>query len=321
MCSADPHYPVMLPEVLEALSPRDGGVYVDGTFGAGGYSRAILAAADCHVIGIDRDLSAVDRGKAMEEEYAERFTFVRGCFGDVRVLLDGINITQVDGFVLDIGVSSMQIDQADRGFSFRFDGPLDMRMDQSKGRKSAADIVNDFAEEDLANLIYDYGEERKSRHIAHRIVLRRAERPFETTSDLADVVRSVVRKSPKDNVDPATRTFQALRIAVNDELGELDRALAASQSILAPEGRLVVVSFHSLEDRRVKQFIKSKTEIASAGSRHLPQSDVSEDVVLLFDRITRKAIKPSEKELSENPRSRSARLRAMVRCASVGGQK
>ncbi len=309
------HYPVMLPEILSALSPQDGGVYVDGTFGAGGYSRAILDAADCQVYAIDRDENACEAATALEGEYSGRFVFLRGRFGDVQSLLSDAGVKEIDGFVLDIGVSSMQIDQAERGFSFRFDGPLDMRMDASSGQ-TAADIVNTYDQDDLANVIYEYGEERKSRHIARKIVERRTEREFSRTSDLADVIREAIPKTYKGKIDPATRTFQALRIAVNDELGELERALNASEGILKTDGRLVVVSFHSLEDGLVKRFIKEK-EGGEQGSRHMPQI-VTTDAV--FKALKKKAIKPSDKEVAENPRSRSARMRVAIKCAKAGGE-
>lgn len=297
------HAPVMLPEVVDALAPKDGGVYVDGTFGAGGYSRAILSAADCRVIAIDRDPSAVVRANEMASEFGDRFEFHRGTFGDVKEHLCG---RKVDGFVLDIGVSSMQLDQAERGFSFRRDGPLDMRMD-SEGGQTAADIVNGFPEEDLANIIYQYGEERKSRYVARAIVSRRNEEEFTRTLDLADVIRSAVRKSPKDKIDPATRTFQALRIAVNDELGELERSLNASIHVLKPQARLVVVSFHSLEDRIVKSFMREKSGRISGGSRYMP---AQENEKPSFKLISNKAIEAGEVEIAQNPRARSAKLRA-----------
>ncbi|PCJ98651.1 MAG: 16S rRNA (cytosine(1402)-N(4))-methyltransferase [Zetaproteobacteria bacterium] len=316
--SSGAHYPVMMPEVLAALSPQDGGVYVDGTFGAGGYTRAILEAADCTVYAIDRDDNAQAAAKECKEQYGERFVFLRGCFGDVKALLHAAGVDRVGGFVLDVGVSSMQIDEAERGFSFRFDGPLDMRMDVKGGGQTAADIVNSYEEEALANLIYQYGDERKSRHIAHRIVQMRAETPFERTLELAEAVRSVIPRTHKDKIDPATRTFQALRIAVNDELGELDRALDSAEDVLLEGGRLVVVSFHSLEDRRVKRFLKDKSNTRPKGSRHLPQTS-DDDVCPVFDLYSRKAIKPSDVEVSENPRSRSARLRGGIRCALLDG--
>lgn len=308
-----PHYPVMLPEVLEALSPQDGGVYVDGTFGAGGYSCAILGAAQCKVYGVDRDENALAAAENVKAEFGERFVFLQGRFGNVVSLLNEHGLDKVNGFVLDVGVSSMQIDNAERGFSFRYDGPLDMRMDQSSSDETAADIVNDYEEEDLANLIYAYGEERLSRRIARAIVLRRKETPFECTSDLADVVRSAVPKKPNDKIDPATRTFQALRIAVNDELGELERALDAAVDILEDGGRLVVVCFHSLEDRIVKRFFKEKSGGNSSGSRHMPVSD--NRAIRVFHLPNRnKAVIPSSEEVQENARSRSAKLRYGIRC-------
>ncbi len=311
------HYPVMLPEVLAALNPKDGGVYVDGTFGAGGYTRAILESADCTVIAIDRDLSVMKHLQPLKDKYGERLVFVHGRFGDVKKLLSGSGFTKVDGFVMDLGISSMQIDQADRGFSFRFDGPLDMRMDSEADIPTAADLVNTAGEAELADIIYKYGEERHSRRVAKRIVQRRAEKKFETTQELADLVRAVVHKSPKDKTDQATRTFQALRIAVNNELGELESALASSPDILNAGGRLVVVTFHSLEDSIVKRFIREKSGRTKSVSRHMPVQSVDEQRDILFLAVYNKAVKPSEKEVSENPRSRSAKLRAAER-TSVG---
>jgi 16S rRNA (cytosine1402-N4)-methyltransferase len=312
------HYPVMLPEVLEALAPCDGEVYVDGTFGAGGYSKDFLEKADCHVYAIDRDFSAHAHCAALQEDYGGRLTFLHGCFGDVAELLEEEGVSGVDGFVLDLGVSSMQLDEADRGFSFRFDGPLDMRMDTSSDGQTAADIVNSYDEGDLADLIYRYGEERHSRRVARRIVERRKEERFERTLDLADVVRSAVPKSPRDQSDQATRTFQALRIAVNDELGEVERALGAAAQILRPGGRLVVVSFHSLEDRLVKTYLRAHSGQKASASRHMPEQ-VGHDDVALFEMLSRKAVKPSAAEIAENSRSRSARLRAAVRLSQDGG--
>lgn len=305
------HYPVMLNEVLQNLSPQDGEVYVDGTFGAGGYTRAILESADCTVIAIDRDPSAKAAADLLKNEFGSRFIFVSGCFGDVFELVNAAGYERADGFVLDIGVSSMQIDQAERGFSFRFDGALDMRMDTSQGQ-TAADIVNKTDEEDLANLIYKYGEERLSRRIAKRIVERRDEEKIETTLQLADIIRPVVPRGPKDKIDPATRTFQALRIAVNDELGELERALKASEKILKNAARLVVVSFHSLEDGVVKTFMYERSGRTSNNSRHLP---VSVDAVQAptYTLPKRKAVEPSDVEIQQNSRSRSAKLRVAIR--------
>ncbi len=310
------HNPVMLSEVLAHITPKDGEIYVDGTFGAGGYTSAILEAADCRVIAIDRDEDAAPRAQKLKEKYGDRLIFIHGEFGDVEALIKKAGFEQVNGFVLDLGVSSFQLDQAERGFSFRFDGPLDMRMDVSKG-ETAADIVNTYAEEKLANLIYEFGEERLSRRIAKKIVERSYAQKFTTTFDLAELVRSCVPKSGKDKIDPATRTFQALRIAVNDELGELDRALEAAENILAPEGRLVVVSFHSLEDRRVKQALRKKSGMQVNASRHLPHiPGDNEHAEAVLKLLTKKAIEASAEETQSNPRSRSAKLRAAVR---VGG--
>ena len=299
------HVPVMLPEVLETLHPADGETYVDGTFGAGGYTRAILESANCNVIAFDRDPDAIKRAESLVQEFGDRFRIIHGCFGDVATHLAG---QKIDGFVLDLGVSSFQLDQAQRGFSFKQDGPLDMRMDHSTGQ-SAADIVNEMEQDDLANIIYLYGEERKSRRIAKKIVERRAEQKFTRTADLANIVRSCVPKS-KDGIDPATRTFQALRIAVNDELGELERALAAAPVILNPEGRLVVVSFHSLEDRIVKKTILQNSDQKPAGSRYLPEIDTEP---ALYHLPTKKALKAGREEAATNPRARSAKLRYAIR--------
>ncbi|BDW90108.1 16S rRNA (cytosine(1402)-N(4))-methyltransferase RsmH [Thalassospira tepidiphila] len=315
-----PHKPVLLREVLEALAPRDGEIMVDGTFGAGGYSRAILDSANCELYGIDRDPTAVATGKKLEAEYDGRFHMVEGCFGDMAKLVPAAGAPQVDGIVLDIGVSSMQLDQADRGFSFREDGPLDMRMSMSG--PTAADFVNTAEEEDIANVVYRYGEERASRKVARKIIEMRAEEPFTTTSQLARAVRSVVRKS-KDGIDPATRTFQALRIYVNDELGELERAMDAAETLLKPGGRLVVVTFHSLEDRQVKTFMKERSGDPNKMSRRLPGEP--EVAIPTFTTITRKAVTGQKDEIRANPRARSAKLRAVARndqpATSQGGRK
>lgn len=311
------HFPVMLQEVLEAVQPQDGDVIVDGTFGAGGYTRAFLNSADCTVIAIDQDPQAKVTAAQVEKEFGDRFVFMPGRFGDVVSLLKGRGFDHVDAFVLDIGVSSMQIDQAERGFSFQKSGPLDMRMNSEAGQ-TAADLVAGLSEEELANVIYQYGEERLSRRIARKIVEVRANEAIDTTEQLADIVRSVVPKSPKDKIDPATRTFQALRVAVNDELGELERALSASEVILNNGGRLVVVSFHSLEDRIVKKFLKEKSGNLGNQSRHLPQTQDEE--LPIFELIARKAVEASKEEVNSNSRSRSAKLRAAIRVnAEQGG--
>lgn len=305
------HYPVMLNEVLENLSPKDGEVYVDGTFGAGGYSKAFLESADCTVIAIDRDPAAVDVANGLKKDFGERFIFVQGCFGDALELVNGAGYEQVDGFVLDLGVSSMQFDQAERGFSFRFDGPLDMRMNSDVG-VTADDLVNDTPEEELANIIYQYGEERLSRRIAKKITKERVVERIETTERLADIVRSVVSRSSKDKIDPATRTFQALRIAVNDELGELERGLQAAQDLLSEGGRVVVVSFHSLEDGIVKAFLYDRSGYVQNASRHLPM-DTKNNFPPSFVLPQRKAIIPTEAEIQQNSRSRSAKLRMAIK--------
>ncbi len=305
------HRPVMLAEVVEALAPRDGEVYVDGTFGTGGYSRAILAAAACTVWAIDRDPAAVARAVAVAGVAGGRLTVLLGRFGDMSPLLAQAGISRVDGVVLDLGVSSPQIDDPARGFSLRYDGPLDMRMGDDG--ETAADIVNSLPERELADVLFRYGEERASRRVAKAIVAHRAHTPIATTLQLAEIVRGVVRRSP-DGIDPATRTFQALRILVNDELGELDRGLLAAESLLAPEGRLVVVSFHSLEDRRVKEFIRQRSGQEARPHRHLPAAPSAHPAT--FRPLTRRALTPGADEFAANPRSRSAHLRAAVRTAA-----
>lgn len=309
------HIPVMLQPSVDALcgplaEQGQSLTIIDGTFGGGGYTRALLdALPQCSVIGIDRDPQAVERAQAVQADYPGRFTFLAGRFGDMDHLVTAHGITAVDGVVLDVGVSSYQIDQADRGFSFMRQGPLDMRMEQA-GR-SAADVVNETETDALANIIYHYGEERQSRRIARAIVAHREENgPLATTADLANVVRRVVRKS-KDGIDPATRTFQGLRIFVNDEIGELQRGLAAAERILRPGGRLVVVSFHSLEDREVKAFMRDRSASAGAGGRLLPGETAGPAPT--FSLVTRKAIAASAEEARQNPRARSAKLRAAER--------
>jgi 16S rRNA (cytosine1402-N4)-methyltransferase len=296
------HIPVLLNEVVDALALRDGGRYLDGTFGAGGYTTAMLDRAQCQVIAIDRDPDAIAAGRALAERYAPRLRLIEGRFGDMAELLSG---EDVDGVTLDLGVSSMQFDQAERGFSFRNSGPLDMRME--KNGPSAADLVNTTEEAELADIFWRYGEERKSRRVAHAIVERRREKHIETTGELAEIVRRAVGPSARDESDPATRAFQALRIAVNDELGELERGLAAAESVLAPGGRLAVVSFHSLEDRAVKEFVRARSGRTPSPSRHAPPRG-EERIATLRD-LSRKPVVPSEEEVSANPRSRSARLR------------
>ncbi|SDE52214.1 16S rRNA (cytosine(1402)-N(4))-methyltransferase RsmH [Kordiimonas lacus] len=308
------HIPVLLSEVVEALAPRDGDVYVDGTFGAGGYTRAVLAAANCKVIAIDRDPDAIKRAEAFRAEFGDRFDILEGCFGDMRSLLTDAGVESVDGVMLDIGVSSFQLDEAERGFSFMGDGPLDMRMGMSG--ESAADVVNTYEEERLANIIYEFGEERKSRRIAAAIAKDRATTPFTRTKQLADMIERVIGRPPQrkgqKSVHPATRTFQALRIHVNDELGELERGLEGAEQVLKPGGRLVVVSFHSLEDRMVKNFMAERSGRASGGSRHMP-GPVSAGPAPTFEQKNKGAVKPGGAELEVNPRARSSRLRHAIR--------
>ena len=303
------HIPVLAREALHFLSPRDGAVYVDGTFGAGGYTRAILAAADCKVIGIDRDQSAVARGYDLVEQSQGRLTLVEDRFSELDRVAREAGFENVDGVVLDIGVSSMQLDEAERGFSFRFDAALDMRM----GREgpSAADLIAGASERDLAAIIATLGEERFARGIARAIVRARQEQPIVTTRQLVGVIERVVRARP-GAIHPATRTFQALRIFVNEELTELATALGAAERILKPGGRLVVVSFHSLEDRIVKTFIAEHGK-TPAGSRHAPDRIGPQPTFLP---LTKKPVTASERELAENPRSRSAKLRAAERTSA-----
>ncbi len=295
------HIPVLLDEVAAALSPQPGATIVDGTFGAGGYTRAILGAG-AQVIAIDRDPDAIAGGGALVEEAAGRLRLVHGAFSE----LDRIAEEPVDGVVLDIGVSSMQLDEAGRGFSFRADGPLDMRM--SSDGLSAADVVNTFKANDLARIFGIYGEERHAGRIARMIERKREERPLTRTAQLANAIEAVIGRSPKDKIDPATRTFQALRIYVNDELGQLVLGLQAAERALKPGGRLVVVTFHSLEDRIVKRFFADRSGKAS-GSRHQPAVVAQQ---ARFECIA-KVVEASEEEIARNPRARSAKLRSAIR--------
>jgi len=307
------HIPVLLKEVIEAIAPKAEGVYLDGTFGAGGYTTALLEAAPCVVWSIDRDPEALQRGETVAARFPGRLNLVQGRFGDMAELLSARGITGVDGVALDLGVSSMQIDDRTRGFSFLRDGPLDMRMEKS-GR-SAADVVNTLSEKELADIIFTYGEERHARRVARAIVEARRERPFSRTLRLADVIRAEVRRS-QDGIDPATRTFQALRIYVNDELGELERGLLGAEKLLRPGGILAVVSFHSLEDRIVKTFLKARSGSAIRPSRHTPASLGAPTATATFTPVSRRPIGPSEQEIANNPRARSARLRVAARTSA-----
>jgi 16S rRNA (cytosine1402-N4)-methyltransferase len=312
--SESPHIPVLLDAVIEALSPRAGGIYVDGTFGAGGYTEAILNAADCVVWGIDRDPDALGRGKTLADRFPGRLHLLAGRFGDMAELLSAAGVRNVDGIALDIGVSSMQIDDRARGFSFLRDGPLDMRMER-EGR-SAADIVNTLSEKELAEIILTFGEERHARRVAKAIVEARRSRPLSRTLHLADVIRATVRRS-NDGIDPATRTFQALRIYVNDELGELDRGLRAAEVLLKPQGRLAVVSFHSLEDRIVKNFLRGRSDQSIRPSRHSPEAIAVVPRQPTFTQLARRPITPDDAEIRRNPRARSARLRTAERTSAT----
>jgi 16S rRNA (cytosine1402-N4)-methyltransferase len=303
------HVPVLVRPVVEHLGVQAGGIYIDGTFGAGGYARAILAAADCKVLGLDRDQSAVALSAGLVDESSGRLTVVESRFSALDEAAASVGITEADGVVLDLGVSSMQLDSQDRGFSFRLDGPLDMRMD-ARG-PSAADVVAAASERTLADIIFSLGEERHSRAVARAIVKARAATPIRTTRALADIVGRVVHGRPGD-IHPATRTFQALRLFVNDELGELQRGLLAAERILKPGGRLVVVSFHSLEDRIVKTFLAARAG-SRAGSRHLPQATPRP---ASFTILTKRPVGPDEAETAANPRARSAKLRAAQRLAA-----
>jgi 16S rRNA (cytosine1402-N4)-methyltransferase len=297
----------LLAEVLAALAPRDGGIYVDGTFGAGGYTRGLLNAARCKVLAIDRDPQAISGGAALVADFPDRLTLVEGRFSDMENLAARFGITMIDGATLDVGVSSMQLDQAARGFSFAKEGPLDMRMEQAG--LSAADVVNRAEADELTRIIGILGEERKARAIAQSIVNVRANAPIVTTQALVRAVEKATGKQrPQDRIHPATRTFQALRIYVNQELEELALALSAAERMLKPGGRLAVVTFHSLEDRIVKRFFAERSGKLPTSSRHMPGRTVAS--AARFTPMFKRHQQPSEAETAQNPRARSAKLRA-----------
>ncbi|MCB1474942.1 MAG: 16S rRNA (cytosine(1402)-N(4))-methyltransferase RsmH [Rhodobiaceae bacterium] len=302
------HIPVLLPQVVEALRPVAGGVYVDGTFGAGGYTRAILEAADCRVIAIDRDPDAIAEGQALKAEFAGRLELVEAPFSEIDRVLADAGYEHCDGICLDIGVSSMQIDRAERGFSFMADGPLDMRM--ARSGPSAADIVNDAEPAVIANILYQLGEERQSRRIARAIAERRESEPFTRTGELASLIEQLLGRG-RERIHPATRTFQALRIYVNAELQELARALSAAERVLQAGARLAVVTFHSLEDRIVKSFLAGRAETRVAVSRHMPEPVAGPEPT--FRLQPKKPVLPDASEIAGNPRARSAKLRIAER--------
>jgi len=302
-----PHIPVLINEVVRAIAPGPDMSIIDATFGAGGYSRALLASG-ARIYGFDRDPNAIRDGAGMVAEFDGRLSLHAERFSDMRAEMARIGVKQVDAVVMDIGVSSMQLDQGERGFAFSNDGPLDMRMSQSG--ESAADFLNSADEAAIADVLYHYGEERQSRRVARAIV---AARPLETTGDLARVVRRALGYKPHDKKDPATRSFQAVRIHVNDELGELRAGLNAAEALLREGGVLAVVSFHSLEDRIVKRYLREASGAGRAVSRHLPGEVPGPPPA--FTKVS-KAIRPSEAEVAANPRSRSSILRHAIRTAA-----
>ena len=305
------HVPVMVDEVAAALEPRDGEVMVDGTFGGGGYTGALLKAAGCIVYGIDRDPTAIARGAEMAKRFNNRLTLVHGQFGSMQELLSARGVEAVDGIALDIGISSDQVDEAERGFSFQKDGPLDMRMGGTG--ISAAGVVNSHSEQALAGILYVLGEEQRAHQIARAIIAARAKAPITRTLELANICTRAIGRAA-NGLHPATRTFQALRIYVNDELGELARGLSAAEHLLKPGGRLAVVSFHSLEDRMVKRFLSERSGKVSRGSRHLPGANSAP--LASFELRSRRAITPSRLEISHNMRARSAKLRSAIRTSA-----
>jgi 16S rRNA (cytosine1402-N4)-methyltransferase len=307
--AAAPHIPVLLDEVIAGLAVAEGETHVDGTFGAGGYTRAIIEKGAARVFAFDRDPDAIHEGEEYAAACGGRLTLVPERFSRMRQALAARGVDAVDGVTLDIGVSSMQLDRAERGFSFQSDGPLDMRMSQ-EGR-SAAELLNEASEQEIADILYRYGEEPKSRRIARAIV---AARPIERTGQLAAIVRKALGWHPGMKKDPATRTFQAIRIHLNEELQELEGGLEAAEQVLRPGGRLAVVTFHSLEDRLVKRFLKERSGDVPAGSRHLPDR-TDRGPPPSFDAVAR-PVRAGEDEIRNNPRARSATLRVARRTAA-----
>ncbi len=303
------HIPVMPAEALALLSPRDGGTYLDATFGGGGHAALILEAAACTLFAIDRDPAAINRGTALAARYPGRLTLIEGRFGTMLELLGEVGVTRLDGVLMDCGTSSFQLEEAARGFSFRLSGPLDMRM--SRDGPTAATLVNTLPVSDLANLFTKYGEERHAKRIARAIIAARMRAPIASTTELAGIIRTAVPPS-RDRIDPATRTFQALRIRVNDELDEIARGLAASATLLSPGARLVAIAFHSLEDRLIKHFMADAAGRTPAPSRHAPSTSRPTP---RFRLLTPRALRPQPAEIAANPRAASARLRALERLA------
>ena len=310
------HTPVMLNEAVDALAPINHGVYVDATFGGGGYARAILARADCTVYGFDRDPTAIDRAREWTRAYGGRLALVNRPFAEIEQGLADLKVNAIDGVVFDLGVSSMQLDEAERGFSFMRDGPLSMRMDG--GKPDAADVVNNAEARDLAAIFKVYGEEKRAGRIARAIAQERVNEPIMTTARLAEIVKRASPPHREDKIHPATRVFQALRIFVNDELAQLAKALVAAEKLLRPAGRLGVVTFHSLEDRIVKLFLVERSGAAANPSRHAP---ATERPAATFRLVNDKPVAPSAGEALENPRARSAKMRAAIRTATppLGG--
>jgi 16S rRNA (cytosine1402-N4)-methyltransferase len=304
------HIPVMLSEVLAALEPKDGDIVVDGTFGAGGHSEAILKAADCKIIAIDRDPEAFRLSGALAEKYPGRLMAVLDRYSEMEKIAASEGFNAVDGVTLDLGVSSMQLDEPQRGFSFMQEGPLDMRM--GEGGPTAGDFVNAMPEHELAKIIFTLGEERRARAIAKAIVARRSEKPIMTTTELAEIVARVLGRKRDETKHPATRTFQALRLYLNEELDELAHGLSAAERLLRTGGRLAVVTFHSLEDRIAKRFFQSRSAPPPRGSRHEPER-TGDILAPSFRLLNRRPVEPSKAEIRRNPRARSARLRAAER--------
>lgn len=303
------HLPVLLSEVISYLTPQDNKFYIDATFGAGGYSHALLASCNCTVYAFDRDPSVSNYAKTLENKYPNRFKFFNECFSQLEQTLTASNIKEVDGIIFDVGVSSMQLDQPERGFSFMHEAYLDMRM--AKEGFDAAQVINNLSEEELANIIYEYGNEHASRRIARKIIIERQKQPIDSTLRLATIVRQAIGHRVNKKIDPATKTFQAIRIYVNDELNELEQALVGANNMLIPGGKLIVVSFHSLEDAIVKKFFKN--DVLSNNSRYLPPIDSLLDnnkINKKYKILTKRPVTPSVMELTNNPRSRSAKLRA-----------